>query len=217
MVQLARFPSKVPFLPEALHRTYLALTPKRSPHISQKHGAILKYGGTYAGAYFLKRAVFMPWDLPEIMGAEAAREGFARLDMIGLIGGGDDPDPRQPFPAWSRSSRPCTCAISCCVTSTGPSMAHSLEVRVPLVEHHLLREVAPAPRPRPRQPQAVPGAEPVRGPARQRSTRAPRPVSSSRRGEWVLGGERGGKGEEFGWRGWARRLYEMAFRPADGI
>ena len=34
--------------------------------------------------------------------------------------------------------------------------------------------------------------------------------------QWVLGDGRS-KGPEFGMRGWARRLYEMAWRPEGGI
>jgi hypothetical protein len=33
----------------------------------------------------------------------------------------------------------------------------------------------------------------------------------------MLGGDKGGKGREFGRRGWARHLYDTAFRPAGGI
>ncbi len=216
MVKLARVPSKLPLLPELLHRTYLALTPKRSTHISQKHGAILKYGDTYAGAYFLKRAVFMPWDLPELMGEDAAREGLARLDMVALIGAALEPDPRRPFLRMV--------ALESCMYMRDQllrdidwaSMAHSLEVRVPLVEHHLLREVAPL-------------LVHARGNrklflARSPSGGLPAAVYTRRKTgfsvpvrEWVLGGERGGKGHDFGRRGWARYLYDTAFRPAGGI
>ena len=160
MVKLARVPSKLPLLPEALHRAYLALTPKWSTHISQKHGAILKYGGSYAGAYFLKRAVFMPWDLPELMGAEAARAGLERLDMIGLIGKALTPDPRQPF-------------LRMVVPRVVHLHARPVAARHRLGEHGALargpgaaRRAPPAARgraaarTRPRQPQAVPREEP---------------------------------------------------------
>ncbi|HQU33660.1 MAG TPA: asparagine synthase (glutamine-hydrolyzing) [Thermoanaerobaculaceae bacterium] len=216
MVKLARVPSKLPLLPEALHRAYLALTPKWSTHISQKHGAILKYGGSYAGAYFLKRAVFMPWDLPELMGAEAARAGLERLDMIGLIEKALTPDPRQPFLRMV--------SLESCIYMRDQllrdidwaSMAHSLEVRVPLVEHHLLRAVAPL-------------LVHARGNRKLFLARSPAgglPPAVYTRGktgfsvpvrEWMLGGERGGKGREFGRRGWARHLYDTAFRPDGGI
>ncbi len=216
MVRYSRLPAKVPLLPQALHRTYLALTPRRSRHVSQKHGSVLLYGPTYAGAYFLKRAVFMPWDLPELMGADAARDGLERLGMVGLIGKAIAPDPGTAFTRMV--------ALESCLylrdqllrDTDWASMAHSLEVRVPLVEHHLLREVAPL-------------LVHTRGNRKLFLARSPAgglpPAVFTRRKtgfavpvrEWALGGERGGKGKEFGRRGWARHLYNTAFRPVGGI
>ena len=216
MVRYSRLPSKIPLLPEALHRAYLALTPRRSTHISQKHGAVLIYGPTYAGAYFLKRAVFMPWDLPELMGPDAARDGIERLDMEGLIGQALSPDPGQPFLRMV--------ALESCLYMRDQllrdidwaSMAHSLEVRVPLVEHHLLRQAAPL-------------LVNSRGNRKLHLARSPAgglPPAVYTRGktgfsvpvrEWMLGGDRGGKGKEFGRRGWARHLYNTAFRPESGL
>ena len=216
MVKYSRLPSKVPLLPEALHRTYLALTPRRSTHISQKHGAVLIYGPTYSGAYFLKRAVFMPWDLPEIMGPDAARDGLERLDMGGLIGQALSPDPRQPFLRMV--------ALESCMYMRDQllrdidwaSMAHSLEVRVPLVEHHLLREAAPLLVNSHGNRKLYLARSPAGGLPPAVYTRGKTGFSVPVR-EWMLGGDRGGKGKEFGRRGWARHLYNTAFRPESGL
>jgi asparagine synthase (glutamine-hydrolysing) len=216
MVKYSRLPAKVPLLPELLHRTYLAITPKRSTHISQKHGSVLIYGPTYAGAYFMKRAVFMPWDLPELMGADAAREGLDRLGMIGLIEKALTPDPRLPFPRMVALESCQYLRDQLLRDIDWASMAHSLEVRVPLVEHHLLREAAPL-------------LVHSRGNRKLYLARSPAgglPPAVFTRGktgfavpvrEWMLGGKRGGKGKEFGKRGWARYLYDTAFRPDGGI
>ncbi len=216
MVRYSRLPSRLPLLPQALHRAYLALTPRRSTHVSQKHGSVLIYGPTYPGAYFLKRAVFMPWDLPELMGDEAARDGLERLGMIGLIAKAIAPDPGQPF-ARMVALESCQYMRDQLLRDIDwASMAHSLEVRVPLVEHHLLREVAPL-------------LVRTRGNRKLYLARSPAgglpPAVFTRRKtgfavpvrEWMLGGERGGKGTEFGKRGWARYLYNTAFRPEGGL
>ncbi|HVN76458.1 MAG TPA: asparagine synthase (glutamine-hydrolyzing) [Thermoanaerobaculaceae bacterium] len=216
MVKYSRLPAKVPLLPQALHRAYLALTPKQSTRISQKHGSVLIYGPTYAGAYLLKRAVFMPWDLPELMGADAARDGLERLGLEALIDKALSPDPQQPF-ARMVALESCLYLRDQLLRDTDwASMAHSLEVRVPLVEHHLLREVAPL-------------LVRSHGNRKLYLTRSPAgglpPAVFTRRKtgfavpvrEWVLGGERGGKGKEFGRRGWARHLYATAFRPTEGL
>jgi len=31
---------------------------------SPKYASLLEYGGTYAGAYLLRRGLYMPWELP---------------------------------------------------------------------------------------------------------------------------------------------------------
>jgi asparagine synthase (glutamine-hydrolysing) len=90
-------------------------------------------------------------------------------------------------------------------------MAHSLEVRVPLVDAHLLKRVAPALVTR-------------RGRGKQLLADAPRPplppeVRNRRKTgftvpmrEWL----RHEGGAEFGKRGWARRVYEVMFGAANG-
>ncbi|MFI5167307.1 MAG: asparagine synthase (glutamine-hydrolyzing) [Thermoanaerobaculales bacterium] len=210
MVKLARWPSRLPLLPEALHRAYLALTPTRSPHISQKHGSVLKYGGDYAGAYLLKRAVFMPWELPELMGEEAARDGLARLDILGVIGKALVPDPRQAFARMVALESTLYMRDQLLRDIDWAAMAHSLEVRVPYVEHHLLREVAPL-------------LLRSRGNRKLYLARSPSgglPAAVFTRGKtgfsvpfrkWMLPGKR----REFGRRGWARHIYQTGF-AADG-
>src|SRR5947208_1292525 len=39
-------------------------------------------GRTWAGAYFLKRGLFMPDDLPALLGTDVAEEGLKRLDLL---------------------------------------------------------------------------------------------------------------------------------------
>jgi asparagine synthase (glutamine-hydrolysing) len=95
------------------------------------------------------------------------------------------------------------------------AMAHSLEVRVPLVEPHLLREIAPL-------------LVTVRGDRKRYLIASPSkalPPAVLTRGktgfsvpvrQWALG-DGVSKGAEFGMRGWARRLYDLAWRPANGL
>src|SRR5207248_7052601 len=66
-------------LGDAAHRLNTALS-KRSRHISPKMGEIIRYGGSYAGAYLVKRGRFLASELPAILGRDIAAEGVARLD-----------------------------------------------------------------------------------------------------------------------------------------
>src|SRR6516164_6622573 len=43
--------------------------------LNPKAAGLLKYGGSYAGAYFLRRGLFMPWELQALIGADTARLG----------------------------------------------------------------------------------------------------------------------------------------------
>ena len=63
----------------------------------QKRQALLKYGGSYAGAYFLRRGLFMPWELQAVIGADTARLGLRRLNPIGHIEALLKPKPASSF------------------------------------------------------------------------------------------------------------------------
>jgi asparagine synthase (glutamine-hydrolysing) len=47
-----------------------------------KLAALLRYGRTLPGAYFLRRGLFLPEELPALMGQDAAREGLRRYDPV---------------------------------------------------------------------------------------------------------------------------------------
>src|SRR3954453_13815806 len=74
----------VPPLGNPVHHLNPALS-KRSRHISPKMGEIIRYGGSYAGAYLVKRGRFLASELPAILGRDVAAEGVARLDLLQLI------------------------------------------------------------------------------------------------------------------------------------
>jgi asparagine synthase (glutamine-hydrolysing) len=88
--------------------------------------------------------LFLANELPEVMAPEIAREGVRRLNPLGCLGASLSPDPGSDF------------ARICVLESTHymrnqllrdadwAGMAHSLEIRVPLVDFTLLGELAPA-------------------------------------------------------------------------
>jgi asparagine synthase (glutamine-hydrolysing) len=139
------------------------------PRLHPKAAGLLRYGGTYPGAWLLRRGVFLPSELPRIIGGELAREGLRRLQpMRHLVDG---------------LSAPCEARLKPCRTACAPgaeglraarpdgrftsfstvaaldatfylrnvllrdtdwaSMAHSLEVRTPLVDRTVLEKLAP--------------------------------------------------------------------------
>src|SRR5216110_3053042 len=52
---------------------------------SPKYAGILEYGSTYSGAYLLRRGMFMPWELPELLDPEMVREGWDRLQSLARL------------------------------------------------------------------------------------------------------------------------------------
>src|SRR5213594_3550225 len=107
---------------------------------SPKYAGLLEYGGTYSGAYLLRRGLFMPWELPEVLDADLAREGWNELQALTSI-------EADIAPIRSPRSR-LACLESCWYMrnqllrdSDWAGMAHSLEIRVPLVDVELLRSV----------------------------------------------------------------------------
>src|SRR5579864_7015287 len=59
--------------------------PALAAHLAPTHpklAGLLRHGTTLPGSYFLRRALFLPEDLPSLMGAEAAAAGLAAYDPI---------------------------------------------------------------------------------------------------------------------------------------
>ncbi len=93
------------------------------------------------GMYFLKRSLFLPEELPALMGAGLAREGLARL-------GGSPPGMTQ---AGARNGLAVIGLLESTLylrnqllrDSDWASMAHSLELRTPFVDAALLETLGP--------------------------------------------------------------------------
>src|SRR5437867_2699288 len=107
---------------------------------SPKVAGLFEYGGSYAGAYLLRRGLFMPWELPKLLDGDLAREGWKQLEGTLAI-------ERDIARIQSSRSR-LACLESCWYMrnqllrdSDWAGMAHSLEIRLPLVDIELLRSV----------------------------------------------------------------------------
>ena len=51
-----------------------------------KAAGVLQYGGSWAGAYLLRRSVYMPWELDDLLEPAMVEEGLRRLSPLGHIG-----------------------------------------------------------------------------------------------------------------------------------
>jgi asparagine synthase (glutamine-hydrolysing) len=103
---------------------------------------IPRYGNTWAGAWFLQRGLFMPDELPALLGENDAREGLERLALFDRIDESITPDPGTPFGRVAAMEASLYMRNQLLRDSDWASMAHSVEVRTPLVDAALLRQLA---------------------------------------------------------------------------
>ncbi|MEA2570906.1 MAG: hypothetical protein QOI24_2907 [Acidobacteriota bacterium] len=108
-----------------------------------KAKSIARYGRSLAGAYLVKRGLFMPEELPLVLGEEAAREGLERLNIVERIRSVLDVDPGTDFGRIAALESALYMRNQLLRDTDWASMAHSLEVRTPLVDAFLLRQIAP--------------------------------------------------------------------------
>jgi asparagine synthase (glutamine-hydrolysing) len=140
-VRLMAIPGRIPGLGH-LARQLLTGLGQVSQSMSPKAPGLVSYGGTYPGAYLLRRGVFMPWELANILGPDLARSGLQRLDPLRYIGGLLQPRPATSFAKVAALESALYMRNQLLRDTDWASMAHSVEVRVPLVDPELLRRVA---------------------------------------------------------------------------
>ncbi|HVN00897.1 MAG TPA: asparagine synthase (glutamine-hydrolyzing) [Caulobacteraceae bacterium] len=108
-----------------------------------KAAGMLEHAGSWTGAYLLRRGLFLPHELPALLGEEVAREGLARLGEAAGLAAALEPDPGSDVGR--------VCALESCCYLRGQllrdadwaGMAHGVEIRTPLVDIELLRALAP--------------------------------------------------------------------------
>jgi asparagine synthase (glutamine-hydrolysing) len=141
-VRRMRIPSRIPLLGDICRLGFNALG-FEARGMSPKAGGFVTYAGTYPGAYLLRRGLFMPWELPEILGEDAAREGLRRLRLLAHIGDTLRPDPGSAFARVACMESSLYLRNQLLRDADWAGMANSLEIRVPLVDATLLGKIVP--------------------------------------------------------------------------
>ena len=170
---------------------------------STKYAGLLEYGGSYGGAYLLRRGMFMPWELPDVLDGDLVREGWRELQTLPRLN-------RSVEGIGNAHLRVSALEMGWYMRSQllrdtdWASMAHSLEIRVPLVDIALLRAVAPLlgnGRPPGKRDMALTPARPLPGAVLDREkTGFVVPLR-----QWIVEGEH--TNGERGLKGWAKRVY----------
>jgi len=120
--------------------------PVASRYTSPKYAGLLEYGATLGGAYLLRRGLYLPWELSDVLDPEMARQGLQDLQTIDRLNG-----TVNRFPLDFRRSRASVSALEMSWymrnqllrDTDWASMAQSLEIRVPFLDVPLLKAVAP--------------------------------------------------------------------------
>jgi len=138
--RMARRLGWVPGLPAAWPSLASLLSPGRP-----KLRGLLRYGRTLAGAYFLRRGLFLPEELPGLMGRDAASEGLRSYDPVADAARALAAGNGRAAGAWTavhllESARYMRNQLL--RDSDWASMAWSVELRVPLVDAWLYRRLA---------------------------------------------------------------------------
>lgn len=128
-------------VPPALGRVLRkAASPLLRRFTSPKYAGLLEYGQSTAGAYLLRRGLFMPWELPAIMDPEFAARGWEELQTLSAL---------EESCRALQSDRAVVSALELdwymrnqlLRDSDWAGMAHSLEIRVPYVDTGFFRAV----------------------------------------------------------------------------
>jgi asparagine synthase (glutamine-hydrolysing) len=133
--------SKVPGLAAAVRWLVKGIGPNRL-RLNPKAAGMVELGGTYAGSYLLRRGLFMPWELDQILDLETIKVGLTRLRPLELIAAEACPPPREPFSRVAALESSLYMKNQLLRDADWASMAHSIEVRFPLVDRQLLQIIS---------------------------------------------------------------------------
>jgi asparagine synthase (glutamine-hydrolysing) len=108
-----------------------------------KLAGLFEYGGTLEGAYLLRRSLFLPSEISNILDPEFTVAGLARLDALGLLRANLDPDPGCDVGRVAALELGTYTRNQLLRDADWAGMAHSVEVRTPFLDIEFLRQVAP--------------------------------------------------------------------------
>ncbi len=105
---------------------------------------VLDYAGTFPGAYMLRRALFLPHELTSLLDPDLVNEGLRRLRPLVGLSAHLRPDPVSDIGRVCALESAHYMRNQLLRDADWAGMAHSVEIRVPLVDFTLLRRLAPA-------------------------------------------------------------------------
>jgi asparagine synthase (glutamine-hydrolysing) len=108
-----------------------------------KAAGLVEYSRSWADAYLLRRGLFLPYELRELLDPTVVREGLRRLHLRRRIGAVLQPDPGSDIGRVCALESMHYLRNQLLRDADWAGMAHGVEIRVPLVDLTLLRTLAP--------------------------------------------------------------------------
>ncbi len=104
-----------------------------------KAAGVLQYGGSWEGAYLLRRSVYMPWELDELLEPEVVQKGLRRLAPLSRIAAAlQAGKPLGDFDRVATLETSLYMRNQLLRDADWAGMAHSVEIRVPYVDPFFL-------------------------------------------------------------------------------
>ncbi len=109
-----------------------------------KAPGVLQYGGDWAGAYLLRRGVYMPWELGEVLDPALVEEGLRRLAPLSRIAAALHAGrPLGDFDRVAALETALYMRNQLLRDADWAGMSHSIEIRVPYVDPFFLAALPP--------------------------------------------------------------------------
>lgn len=108
-----------------------------------KYRGLLEHGGTLEGAYLLRRALFLPFELEEVLAPDFVERGLERFDPLAHLRALSTPRPRSATAAVALLESAQYMRHQLLRDADWAGMAHSVEIRTPFVDSALLAAMAP--------------------------------------------------------------------------
>lgn len=137
-----RVPAAIPGAGRAARLLLRSFAPElvnRQPKLQ----GMVTYGGSWEGAYFLRRALHLPEELSDFLNPDFVREGLRRLQPIRIVASALCPDPGSDIGRLCALESYNYLKNQLLRDADWAGMAHSVEIRTPLVDATLLAELSP--------------------------------------------------------------------------
>jgi asparagine synthase (glutamine-hydrolysing) len=134
--------SSIPGLGAAFRTIVRRIAPDQAKTQPKALG-LFEFSKSWAGTYLLRRGLFLPFELCDILDPDTVREGLRRLRPLHRIEQTIEPNPGSDFARVSALEMSNYMRNQLLRDADWAGMAHSIEIRTPLVDVALLRRLAP--------------------------------------------------------------------------